>query len=64
MTIKNPKLFGLAVTQLLADVYNKNTAIQNLGLNPLDIEIIKGANNANMNRFDWISFSRLKTPIY
>jgi len=64
MTIKNPKLFGLAVTQLLADVKNKNTAIQNLGLNPLDIEIIKGANNANMNRFDWISFSRLKTPIY
>tara|TARA_A100001391_G_scaffold75430_1_gene48827 strand:- start:5089 stop:7821 length:2733 start_codon:yes stop_codon:yes gene_type:complete len=64
MTIKNPKLFGLAVTQLLADVKNKNTAIQNLGLNPLDIEVIKGANNANMNRFDWISFSRLKTPIY
>jgi len=64
MTIKNPKLFGLAVTQLLADVENKNTAIQNLGLNPLDIEVIKGASNANMNRFDWFSFSRLKTPIY
>ena len=64
MTLKNPKLFGLAVTQLLADVETKNTAIQNLGLNPLDIEVIKGANNASMNRFDWSSFSRLKTPIY
>ena len=64
MTLKNPKLFGLAVTQLLADVETKNTAIQNLGLNPLDIEVIKGANNASMNRFDWSSFSRLNTPIY
>ena len=64
MTLKNPKLFGLAVTQLLADVESKNTAIQNLGLNPLDIEVIKGASNASMNRFDWFSFSRLKTPIY
>ena len=64
MTLKNPKLFGLAVTQLLADVETKNTAIQNLGLNPLDIEVIKGASNASMNRFDWSSFSRLNTPIY
>ena len=49
---------------LLTDVENKNTAIQNLGINPLDLEIIKGSSNAGMSRFDWISFSRLKTPIY
>ena len=64
MAIKNPKLFGLNVRTLLADVESKNTAIRNLGLNPLDLEIIKGSTNAGMSRFDWVSFSRLKTPIY
>ena len=64
MALKNPKLFGLNVRTLLADVESKNAAIQNLGLNPLDLEIIKGSTNAGMSRFDWVSFSRLKTPIY
>ena len=64
MSLTNPKIFGLNVRTLLADVENKNTAIQNLGINPLDLEIIKGSTNAGMSRFDWISFSRLKTPIY
>tara|TARA_B100000927_G_scaffold191158_1_gene154165 strand:- start:988 stop:3765 length:2778 start_codon:yes stop_codon:yes gene_type:complete len=64
MALTNPKLFGLNVRTLLADVRNKNTALQNLGLNPLDLEIIKGSTNAGMSRFDWISFSRLSTPIY
>ena len=64
MTLTNPKLFGLNVRTLLAEVESKNTAIQNLGLNPLDLEIIKGSTNAGMSRFDWVSFSRLKTPIY
>ena len=64
MTLTNPKLFGLNVRTLLADVESKNTAIQNLGINPLDLEIIKGSTNAGMSRFDWVSFSRLKTPIY
>ncbi len=64
MALKNPKLFGLNVRTLLADVENKNTAIRNLGLNPLDLEIIKGSTNAGMSRFDWISFSRLSTPLY
>ena len=64
MALTNPKLFGLNVRTLLADVKNKNTAIQNLGLNPLDLEVIKGSSNAGMSRFDWISFSRLKNPLY
>ena len=64
MALTNPKLFGLNVKTLLADVENKNTAIQNLGINPLDLEIIKGSTNAGMSRFDWVSFSRLETPIY
>jgi len=64
MALTNPKIFGLNVRTLLADVESKNTAIQNLGINPLDLEIIKGSTNAGMSRFDWVSFSRLKTPIY
>ena len=64
MALKNPKLFGLNVRTLLADVENKNAALRNLGLNPLDLEIIKGSTNAGMSRFDWISFSRLNTPLY
>ena len=64
MALTNDKLFGLNVRSLLTDVQNKNTAIQNLGLNPLDLEVIKGSENAGMSRFDWISFSRLKTPLY
>ena len=64
MALTNPKIFGLNVRTLLADVQNKNAAIQNLGINPLDLEIIKGSTNAGMSRFDWVSFSRLKTPIY
>ena len=64
MALTNPKIFGLNVRTLLADVENKNAAIQNLGINPLDLEVIKGSTNAGMSRFDWVSFSRLKTPIY
>ena len=64
MSLTNPKLFGLNVRTLLADVETKNAAIQNLGLNPLDIEIIKGSKNAGMIRDDWPSFARLKTPLY
>ena len=64
MAVTNPKIFGLNVKTLLADVENKITAIQNLGINPLDLEVIKGSTNAGMSRFDWVSFSRLKTPIY
>ena len=64
MTLKNPRLFGLNVLTLLADVQSKNAAIRNLGLNPLDLEVIRGSKNAGMIRFDWISFSRLSSPIY
>ena len=64
MTLTNPRIFGLNVNSLLTDVERKNTAIQNLGINPLDLDIIRGSKAAAMNRFDWISFSRLKGPIY
>ena len=64
MSLTNPKIFGLNIKTELADVRNKNAALQNLGINPLDLEIIKGSSNEGMARYDWFSFSRLKTPIY
>ena len=64
MALTNPKIFGLNIKTEFADVRNKNTALLNLGLNPLDLEIIKGSSNEGMSRYDWFSFSRLKEPIY
>ena len=64
MSLTNPKLFGLNVLTLFADVQNKNLALQNINLPPLDLEVILGSNNAGASRDDWISFSRLKQPLY
>ena len=64
MSLTNPKLFGLNVKSELTDVKNKATALQNLGINPLDLEIIKGSKDAGMTRYDWFSFSRLKSPLH
>ena len=64
MALTNPKIFGLNIKSELSDERNKNTALINLGINPLDLEIIKGSANAGMTRYDWFSFSRLTTPIY
>ena len=65
MSLTNPKIFGLNVKSELTDVKNKNTALRNLGINPLDLEIIKGSvSQLGMSRYDWFSFSRLQKPIY
>ena len=64
MELTNPKLFGLNIKSELSDVRNKNAALVNLGINPLDLEVIKGSSNEGMSRYDWFSFSRLKKPIH
>ena len=64
MAIRNPKLFGLNVLSFLADVENKNLALKSLNLNSLDLDIIRGSGDAGATRRDWVSFSRLKTPIH
>ena len=64
MALTNPKIFGLNIKSEFSDVRNKNSALVNLGLNPLDLEIIKGSVEEGMKRYDWFSFSRLKQPIY
>ena len=64
MVVRNPKLFGLNVLSFLADVENKNLALKSLNLNVLDLDIIRGSANANVERLDWISLSRLKQPVH
>ena len=63
MSLKNPKIFGLNVLSYLTDVQNKSTALQNLGINPFDLEVIRGSAGAGMSRYDWVSFSRLSVPL-
>jgi len=46
MALVNPKLFGLDVNRVLADVLNKNTALSNLNLPPSDLDVIRGSKNA------------------
>ena len=46
MAITNPKLFGLNVLTYLADVENRNAALRSLDLNILDLDVIRGSQNA------------------
>ena len=64
MALRNPKLFGLNVLSFFADVENKNLALQNINLPPIDLEVIGGSGNAGATRNDWISFSRLHDPLH
>jgi len=63
MALSNPKLFGLNVLSYFADVENKNQALTALNLPPLDLEVINGS-SSSASRQDWVSLSRLNTPIY
>jgi Leucine-rich repeat (LRR) protein len=64
MALKNPKLFGLTVSNFFADVENKNQALTALNLPPLDLNVIRGSANAGTTRNDFMSLSRLTQPIY
>ena len=64
MALTNPKIFGLHVPSSLTDVEDAGTSFRNLGVNTLDLSIIRGSADAGMGLDDWISLSRLKTPIY
>jgi len=64
MALRNPKLFGLNVLSLFADVENKSAALQAINLPPLDLEVIAGSANAGASRNDWVCFSRLSVPLH
>jgi hypothetical protein len=64
MAITNPKLFGLNVLSFLSDVQDRNTSLVSLNLPPLDLDVIRGSQNAGATRGDWISLSRLTNPLY
>lgn len=63
MALTNSKLFGLNVLSYFADVEDKNAALTALNLPPLDLEVINGS-ASGASRQDWVSLSRLNTPIY
>ena len=66
MSIKNPKIFGLDVNQYFADVLDKDTALKNLGVSPLDLSVIYKSSEADtpVDAADWRSFSSLNTAIW
>lgn len=64
MAIQNPKIFGLDVNRLFADVRDKKVALSNINLPPNDLEIIFGSAAAGAQLADWRSFSRLTEPLH
>ena len=64
MSLRNPKVFGLNVLTSLADVVDKEEALKSLNLSSRDLNIIRGSQNVGATGGDWISLSRLNTPIY
>lgn len=64
MTLRNPKIFGLNVLTSLADVLDKEESLKSLNLSSRDLNVIRGSQNAGATSGDWISLSRLSTPIY
>jgi hypothetical protein len=63
MALSNPKIFGLNVLSSFADVRDKTQALTTLNLPPLDLRVIDGS-STTANRQDWISLSRLNSPIF
>ena len=64
MALRNPKVFGLNVLTSFADVLDKEQSLKSLNLSLRDLNIIRGSQNAGATSGDWVSFSRLKDPIY
>lgn len=64
MALRNPKVFGLNVLTSLADVIDKEEALNSLNLSSRDLNIIRGSQNEGLTGGDWISLSRLVNPIY
>lgn len=64
MALRNPRLFGLNVGSSLADIVSKSSALDSLNIPLSDLDVIRGSSDAGATSFDWVSLSRLSTPIY
>ena len=64
MAITNERLFGLAVPLSLADIPDSTKALQNLGLNIKDLNVIRGITAAGFDGNDLQALSNLDTPIW
>lgn len=59
MTIRNPVLFGLNVSNNFTDVVSRNECLENLGLNSNDLEVIRGISGTSLTKIDLQNVSGL-----
>lgn len=64
MSIRNNRIFGLAVPLSLADIPDNEQALLNLGLDIRDLDIIRGISGSGFDSNDLQSLSNLTTPIW
>ena len=63
MTLRNPKLFGLAVNNTFADIIDKNAALTTLNLPPNDLDIIRNSSSF-LSQTDFVTCSKLSVPLF
>lgn len=64
MSIKNNRIFGLAVPLSLADIPDNEEALSNLGLDIRDLDVIRGIAESGFDSNDLQTLSNLNTPIW
>jgi hypothetical protein len=64
MAIKNNRIFGLSVSLSLADVPDRRLALRNIGINPEDLEIIRGISEGGFDKNDLQTISNLSVPVW
>lgn len=64
MAIKNNRIFGLSVPLSLADVISRRESLRNIGINPEDLEIIRGISEAGFDKLDLQTISNLSVPAW
>ena len=64
MAIKNSRIFGLSVSLSLADVPDRRLSLRNIGINPEDLEIIRGISEGGFDKNDLQTISNLSVPVW
>lgn len=63
MSLKNPKLFGVTVNNVFADILDKDAALTTLNLPPRDLDVIKTSSDV-VSQTDFVTCSGLTVPVY